>query len=206
MVVVANGNSKIKCVISILWNHKERDEEMFPYNLAKRNWKEKWVSFPRLYFLQLKTASFCELLCLSVANFLLHIRIRIYYTFWVLFQYGSLILLPAICTFDFCFQSVFFQIMQEYHRDVLAQKLASRNQPQRPSSQNQRQQPGSLDQHQLPSTTKELPRSSISDVVRDMASLKSPRKQSSRRGRDRRSGSRRHRHKGAASAGDLNSF
>lgn len=101
-------------------------------------------------------------------------------------------------------------VVQGYHRDILAQKLASRNQRQ---------------QQQQPSSSKELPRKTPSDVVQDVAtsrsiprkqlpdvgqgvatSRSSPRKQSSRRGREKKSGSRRHRLRGAASARDTLGF
>ena len=85
-------------------------------------------------------------------------------------------------------------IVQAYHRDLLEQKRASRN------------------HHQQPTSTKELPKlelpsKSTSDAVPHVAtSRSSSKKQSPRRGRDRKSGSKRHRLRGAASLRDPNSF
>ena len=79
--------------------------------------------------------------------------------------------------------------VQAYHRDLLEQKRAPDN------------------RHQQPTSVKELPSKSTSNVVPDVATLRSTsKKQSAKRGRDRKSGSKRHRLRGAASLRDPNSF
>ncbi|ONK70092.1 uncharacterized protein A4U43_C05F30150 [Asparagus officinalis] len=91
-------------------------------------------------------------------------------------------------------------VVQAYHRDLLEQRRAAQN-----------QHPPRSPINELPSPVKELPRKSTSEEVHNLEKLvttpksTSPRKQSSRRGKGR-SGSKRHRLKGAASIRDPNSL